>query len=107
MSETLIPEIVAIIPTRRAFDYAGLAIRSFLEQTPASFALIVDDAAPGLDHGVAPPVVSELLDAYRDRTAWIAFAHHGGPIRSWNYGLTFCRDHLWAQPRYVCCANSD
>lgn len=99
------PETVAVIPVRGAFDYAAATARSFVTHTPAAFALLLDDASPGLDHGMAPSPVKEFLGEYQHCSAWIGFAHHGGPIRSWNHGLLLCRDVL--KPTYVCCANSD
>lgn len=93
-------QVAAVIPTFKHFEYAKRAVRSFLEATPGSLAILVDDGSPDWPGDF---VVRTWADPKR-------FLIHRFPqnnqdlTRSWNKGLEMARD---AGAIYTVVTNSD
>src|SRR5882724_1828397 len=91
--------VTCCIPTRGHFDYAKIAVRSFLEHTPNSFAFIVDDAT---SESETPSDIFDDLPSPNFR--FTQFLDHGGLTRSWNTGLLYAHEE---PSDYHICGNSD
>ena len=94
-------EFAAIIPTYECFDYATLAIRSFLKYTPDGVVFLIDDASPSWR-----PKVNKRFTAL-GREGQVQVHHYpknGGLTRSWNLGLKMAKEQ---KVRYAIATNSD
>lgn len=99
------PELLVVIPTFGAFDYAARAVRSALGNTRwfDPWVIVIDDASPEWVEPHAPKQISDLwsLDV---RLTTFRFPQNGGLTRSWNCGLQFAKDR---SIEFCCVANSD
>lgn len=94
------PTVLGIIPTFNHLDYARRAGQSFLDHTPASAVVFVDDGSANweqlrLDRGWAEP---ERIHLHRYPV------NDGNLTRSWNFGLRLARQ---LGCRYAVVTNSD
>lgn len=82
-------QVAAVIPTFKHFDYAKRAIRSFLESTPDSLAILVDDGSPDWPGDL---MIKTWADPRRFR--FHRFSQNNKDLtRSWNKGLEIARDN--------------
>lgn len=96
-------EVLLIIPTYGAFDYAKRCIESFQKYTAhvSHEIILIDDCSPGW------PTELKYLKTHYD---WghtffcMSFSKSDGLTRSWNIGLDYAK---YAHHKYTICGNSD
>lgn len=93
------PKWCFICPTYGAFDYAKLAIQSFLRSIPTGTVIVADDASPDWAEHMA-----ELAPLGENRVAMVRWDTWGGLTRSWNAGLRIAKSQ---GAEYTICGNSD
>lgn len=93
--------VLFIVPTYGHFDYAHIAVASFLRSVPDGHVFLSDDASPD---------ANELDSSWfwdgipKDRVSVSRRTESGGVTKAWNDGLTFAGSHGYA---YAICGNSD
>lgn len=75
-----------VIPAYGHYDYVDLAARSYLERTPDSAVVVVDDASPDFSDADAK-VISRLKSAYKYNFGFIRLPSNAGIHTAWNVGI--------------------
>ena len=93
-----------VIPVYGHFDYAARAVRSCLASSDRTWVLILDDASPDYEVGLASFLTPILKSKEAsDRVACVHHEQNQGLTAMWNAGLHLARNNS----TYICCGNSD